>query len=636
MTSPIVAPDPGLDLNRIDQFSRLCDFTAHVMAGKCVIKDKSTGMLGPLVLNAVQTQFLAIIMQQAATCPRCLRLVYEDDSRCPACSTAGSPVYRGVPGRVITAKARKMGISSVAQHIADFFAKHYEGYRALTVAHTAPETANIFKIALIAHYDGTPPANAPRGIIETAHGSTYECRTGGGRFVASGGTYDFLHISELAKFAREAMGGVSGGTSDAEAVISLLNSVPLEPYTLVIIESTGMGPIGEFYERCMHADKGIGDYALAFFPWFMDEGYRKQPPLNWIPTDDDEDVRAEVKAQAGVELDDQQIFWRHTMLTSEAAAERGSVREMAFKREYPSILSDCFSAMEGRVYPTFRESKHCGTLDLKPYIEWMATKGNNWDTMGLMRGVDVGYSIGHAFVTLWVAFDNTKMPQLLVNRDDPGCAEFCKEMQLYTWHPKLDEPLKKNDHGPDCLRYLITSARLRGLVYIYRAKYIWGLADIGGPEEAARIIHEMSGWQNNGDPSVLTDYEPVSDGETYTQTICDKAAKGTISAFNQWGIPTVPYRDPERPNIQTGAKRETVKDGIQEVATLLSGTAWIEVPKKDTHADLVKSALEADHCVFGRPRRLTVEEEDALIKEDQKHRSQQNRGGLSVFGPGIM
>ena len=71
---------------------------------------------------------------------------------------------------------------------------------------------------------------------------------------------------------------------DAAAVTSMVNAVPqAEPFSIVIIESTGQGPHGEFYGRCMAADKGTSDYACVFLPWFADSTYRLNAPDDFEP-----------------------------------------------------------------------------------------------------------------------------------------------------------------------------------------------------------------------------------------------------------------------------------------------------------------------------------------------------------------
>ncbi len=72
-----------------------------------------------------------------------------------------------------------------------------------------------------------------------------------------------------------------------EHLAGVLQAVPNEKNTEVILESTANGVGGVFYDYVMDADAGRGDFELVFIPWFWQDEYRAEVPQGFT-TDADE------------------------------------------------------------------------------------------------------------------------------------------------------------------------------------------------------------------------------------------------------------------------------------------------------------------------------------------------------------
>jgi hypothetical protein len=130
----------------------------------------------------------------------------------------------------------------------------------------------------------------------------------------------------------------------------LLESVPDDPETLVVLESTANG-FNEFKDRWDDAEQGRSEYEPFFSPWFEDPSYTK--PFA------DEYEREEFLRTFGLEaigedepmlreqfqLTDEQLNWRRHKIRSSFG---GKVTK--FKQEYPATPVEAFIATGSKVF----------------------------------------------------------------------------------------------------------------------------------------------------------------------------------------------------------------------------------------------------------------------------------------------
>lgn len=163
----------------------------------------------------------------------------------------------------------------------------------------------------------------------------------------SGMKIDFLHISELSKWDRNII---------APLLTSLFQTVPAEPSTEVIIESTAKGVGGEFYDRFWGSryrysvflnDKGEPDfvcevnesadenneYSSVFIPCFVFNKYRRPVPEGFTHTEEELLLKKEYN------VPDTFLAWRRWCIANNC---RGSIE--IFKQEYPMNALEAFQS----------------------------------------------------------------------------------------------------------------------------------------------------------------------------------------------------------------------------------------------------------------------------------------------------
>lgn len=148
--------------------------------------------------------------------------------------------------------------------------------------------------------------------------SEYTVGTAGNENVGRGGTIHFFHGSEVAFW--ENTDGIATG---------IMQCVPDLDGTEIILESTANGMGNMFYEKCMQAMAGIGDYELIFIPWFWMEEYQKQVPSDFVITMEEQAYKEHYL------LTDAQIYWRRCKIADFKS-------EWKFKQEYPSNPVEAF------------------------------------------------------------------------------------------------------------------------------------------------------------------------------------------------------------------------------------------------------------------------------------------------------
>ncbi|MET3526176.1 hypothetical protein [Phenylobacterium koreense] len=127
--------------------------------------------------------------------------------------------------------------------------------------------------------------------------SGYQVATAGTKATGRSNTIQMYHGSEVAFWPNA-----------ADHFAGSIQAVPDEPDTEIILESTGNGLAGEFYERSMDAMRGLGDYELIFVPWFWEDGYRRPVPEGFS-LDEEE---AEYADLHGCDLE--QMAWRRAKI----------------------------------------------------------------------------------------------------------------------------------------------------------------------------------------------------------------------------------------------------------------------------------------------------------------------------------
>jgi hypothetical protein len=245
-------------------------------------------------------------------------------------------------------------------------------------------------------------------------------------------------------------------------------------------------------------------------------------------------------------------------------AELDAVSPILRKREYPESEADAWEFAAGRIYPLFTSQRCIGDVPL--YQETIRYRAIDWGQ---------GES---AQVCLWLAvFPGPSA--LLVS---PKCPNTIRELLGYRWDPdRPDEPLKKQDHACDALRYAVTRWNLQGLVYVYRESYRVDSAIKGwDPIMEIAEVHAMSGWRQAvaGDNAKPGTWVPAEGGEIYQGTVADRSWPKMIQLYRVNGIPTIGsavLRSHGPDGVKDKPEKERL-EGIRLVSQLIAGSKSLD------------------------------------------------------------
>lgn len=393
--------------------------------------------------------------------------------------------------RALILKGRQPGISTYVA--ARYYRKTslFKGVNTFILSHEQGSSDKLFE--MVDRFQRNNPlaphvgaANAKELIFDKLD-SSYTVATAGSKGAGRGSTIQLFHGSEVAYWL------------NAPAHFSAsVQAIPLLPGTEIILESTSAGAGGEFYERCLDAEAGRGDYQLIFLPWFLSDAaeYQRAPPPGFELSQEAQDGAFSEQEYADIyKVSLAQMCWR-----------RGKIAEMrdpaAFCREYPAAPGEAWTAPVG----------------MEPFIDSQnvirARKRTGIQAVGpLILGVDPASNGGDRFavaarrgnVVLWVEYRNkidslegTAWVQSLIDKLNPArvCIDAGNIGQAIITNLK--------SLGP---RYVNL---VRGVNFGGTAQAKLAMPKIPGPgNRRAEMWQRMQDWLNQPEPVKLPDLEPL-------------------------------------------------------------------------------------------------------------------------------
>ena len=233
------------------------------------------------------------------------------------------------PVRIIILKARQMGFSTLTEAILFKEVATRHNVTAGIIAHESKATNNLFTMSKL-YYDNLPNCMKPKIMNRNAQelifntrdnkglNSKISCMTAGEGSGRSG-TYNFLHLSEFAFWS---------GNKE-ESYISLMQTVPNDDKSMVIIESTANGY--EFFKELW--DKAVSNES-DFIPFFVGWNELKEyqmPYSGFELTDEEKELQRIYKVTL------EQLEWRRWCIRNNCA---GSID--VFHQEYPICPEEAF------------------------------------------------------------------------------------------------------------------------------------------------------------------------------------------------------------------------------------------------------------------------------------------------------
>lgn len=246
---------------------------------------------------------------------------------------------QGKPIRLIVLKGRQEGISTVTEALMFQDTVTRPNVKTLIVAHESTATANLFKMNKL-FYDSLPSgvqpmrknSNAKELVFENPAKdarakrrrpglrSSIRCQTAGKGGVGRSDTLTNVHISEYAFWPK----------NKDELLLGIMQAVPDEPDTMVVVESTANG-YDHFKRLWDDAVSGVNEWTPVFLPWYLEPGYRKIVPEGTVWDEEEERLRRDFG------LDDEQLMWRRWCIK----ANCGNDPDM-FRQEYPNTPDEAF------------------------------------------------------------------------------------------------------------------------------------------------------------------------------------------------------------------------------------------------------------------------------------------------------
>lgn len=234
--------------------------------------------------------------------------------------------------RVLILKGRQQGVSTYVEGRLYWRTSLNRGLKAFILTHEEEATKNLFEMAQRYHQHSnlkpsTSATNAKELIFDKLD-SGYKVGTAGNKSVGRSSTLQLFHGSEVAFWPH----------ADEHAK-GILQAIPDEAGTEVILESTANG-VGNFYhQQWKAAELGLSDYKAIFVPWYWQDEYSRDPGDDFVASDEEEELREQY------ELTDGQLFWRRRKIADLSAGGADGVK--AFRQEYPMNAAEAFQISGG-------------------------------------------------------------------------------------------------------------------------------------------------------------------------------------------------------------------------------------------------------------------------------------------------
>lgn len=204
---------------------------------------------------------------------------------------------------------------------------HRFGCQAFILTHALDATQNLYKMAK-RYYEHTPAPVKPQvstsntkelvfGVLD----SGYKLGTAENKSVGRSATIQLLHGSEIAFW-----------NNAAEHAKGIMQAVPNENNTEIILESTANGIGNFFHQQWQAAEAGISDFIAIFVPWFWQDEYSRETDESFSLTTEEEELKQIYN------LTNQQLNWRRYKIAE--LSVNGIDGSKAFKQEYPCIVGN--------------------------------------------------------------------------------------------------------------------------------------------------------------------------------------------------------------------------------------------------------------------------------------------------------
>jgi len=236
--------------------------------------------------------------------------------------------------RALILKGRQQGCSTYVQARDFHLVSTRRGKKAFILTHEAEATKNLFDMTK-RYNDSVPEGLLPKPDTSSAKelnfnslDSGYAVGTAGNKSVGRSQTIQIFHGSEVAYWPNA-----------EEHAKGILQAVPNEKGTEIILESTANGIGNYFYNMWVAASTGQSEFQAIFIPWYWQPEYTADAKEGEVcsPTDEEREL---INIHTGDGLSMRHLFWRRRKIL-EFSNDFETGREL-FNVEYPMTALDAF------------------------------------------------------------------------------------------------------------------------------------------------------------------------------------------------------------------------------------------------------------------------------------------------------
>lgn len=264
----------------------------------------------------------------------------------------------GKPKRYIVLKARQMGLSTLFEGLIYHDTTTHENKNSLIIAHEEQASSNLFNMSKL-YYENVPELIRPMKkyangkVLQFENPTTDESdklrnaglrskisiATAGAGEVGRSATYHNIHASEVAFFP------------DAKTtMLGLLQAVPDQPNTMVVLESTANGVGDWFHDMWQKAEKGLNEFTPIFLPWFIQPEYQrpfrtsaeKKQFMSEVEAVGRDDKGRPVYSYEKQLMEKHHLTWEQLNWRRYTVANKCQGDEELFMQEYPSTAEEAF------------------------------------------------------------------------------------------------------------------------------------------------------------------------------------------------------------------------------------------------------------------------------------------------------
>lgn len=345
------------------------------------------------------------------------------------------------PIRIIVLKARQLGMSTISDALIYSLTAQREGINSLILTDDKDGSNYLLEVIKLFHEKNENhlkpterKSNEKKLEFEGLHSQvlidTAQNSRAGRKY-----TYHAAHLSEVAFFPPNKV---------KQTMAGLMQTIPELPETYVIAESTANGAYGYFYELWNNAINKKNEWTPLFLAWWENPEYEIKECENFIPTEEENDYREDVRYNTNITICDNKMLWRRNIIRNKLNGDTE-----LFKQEYPAYAEQAF-LVSGRLRFDAHTLKNLREKQSEPLSRqgYWEVYQNPIELVPYVMGVDVAEGLEHGDNSVCQILNAMTGEQVAKFRGKLEPEAFAQE--LIIWGRKYNNAhmaIERNNHG---------------------------------------------------------------------------------------------------------------------------------------------------------------------------------------------